>query len=174
MPQYNGVSIMWYLNVEDLDTCFMMDASLNVCGGVSGQEYFRHRFPDSILHKTEGNIVCLEMFAIIVALRKWAYKFRGKRFTIACNNQACVQLINHGRTKNEVLQSCLREVAYITATEEILLHAHYIESGENWVPDYLSRWFIDRNCRRKFRELNDKPSIRLMVKEQDYQLSDQW
>ena len=48
LPSFNGIALMWYLNMEELDSCLATDASLNACGGFSEDEYFRHRFPQKI------------------------------------------------------------------------------------------------------------------------------
>ena len=36
LPLYNGISIMWYTNLENVNEMFATDASLSACGAVCG------------------------------------------------------------------------------------------------------------------------------------------
>ena len=104
-----------------------------------GGEFLRYRFPDKLLLDVKYNIAHLEMFAIIAALKVWKHKLTGFRFCNACYNMACVELINRGQAHEVKMQQCLREVAYIAATNDFLIKAEYIRSCDNTMPDILSR-----------------------------------
>ena len=96
--KYNGTSIMWYLNKEQVDTVIATDACLrHGCGGVGFGQYYRAQFPRWLQHKAGRNIALLEMYAIIPALRVWSGQLKGIHFKISCDNMACVQLINCGK-----------------------------------------------------------------------------
>ena len=173
-PQYNGVSLMWYTNVAQIDGCIATDASLSACGGMCGDEYFRHCFPDSIRDMVNNNISHLEMFTIIVAIKKWKTKLKGKRFIVSCDNEACVILLNHGRARDRILQQCLREIAFLAATYQFLIKSRHVMGIRNKIPDMLSRWYISRDSRRQFRRLKDRPTKRVYIEDSDYKFLNDW
>ena len=77
LPYFNSVSMM------SLEKCrpyeeFATDSCLTGCGGVSGNEYFHAEFP-SFIQDLNLHINALELLTIVVALRIWGHKFKGKR-----------------------------------------------------------------------------------------------
>ena len=50
---------------------------------------------------------------------------------------------------------CLRELAYIAAGNGFQLKAVHLEGILNEIPDWLSRYVIDKQCRKKFRQWNN-------------------
>ncbi len=52
-------------------------------------------------------IDCQEILAIIVSCKIWSHKWNGRRIGIHCDHLVSVTVMNAGRTKDEVLQSCL-------------------------------------------------------------------
>ena len=122
---YSGVSMLWLHQATGIDTQLATDACLQACGGNSGKEYFRVRFPQHIMHEADGNIAILKMLALIVGVKIWGARITGSRIRVYCDNQACVEVISTGRAYHPVLQSCLRELAYITALHECLIKPIY-------------------------------------------------
>ena len=151
LPKFNGVSVLWHLRKEALNEVLATDASLRGGGGIAFGKYFRIRWPKWVEIKSLG-IAHLEMLALIVGLKLWSHKFSGNKFSIACDNQACVELINKGRAVDEFLQDCLREVAYLASIHDFWIRAVYIDTKRNIGPDKLSRWHISRNCRKEAKE----------------------
>ena len=130
LREYNGTSIMWHLYIQGGGSLVATDASLHGCGAVCGNEYFRVRFPSSILTFSNWNITHLEMFTLIVALKVWKHELRCKKFTVLCDNKACVDLINRGRAKDAKLQWALRELAYILSNDQFWVRAEYINTKQ--------------------------------------------
>ena len=67
-----------------------------------------------------------------------------------CDNQASVRVMVSGRAKNRFMQSCLREIVYITATEEVEVFPVHIEGCNNRDADLLSRWHLGKNHQKEF------------------------
>ena len=107
LPQYNTVSIMWMEQVTTPDTLVATDACLGGLGGQCGSEYFHVGVPEEFRLQQMG-IVHLELLTLLVALKKWKHRFRGKRFGVNCDNIAVVQVINNGTAKDLLLQKMLR------------------------------------------------------------------
>ena len=108
---YNGVSMMITEEWSEPDEIFSSDSCLEACGGFWQGNYFHAQFPEKITGK-HYHINMLEMLSIIICLRLWGSHFHGKRIKVFCDNSAVVNVINSGRAKCELLQSCLREIAF--------------------------------------------------------------
>ena len=46
------------------------------------------------------HINALELFVLVMAVKIWATKLAGSRFQISCNNNAAVQVVRSGRTRD--------------------------------------------------------------------------
>ena len=125
LPQYNGVSMMLYEEWYAPDSIFSSDACLQGCGGFWEGKYFHSNFPD-YFEKLKYNINILEMFAIIICLKLWGKFFKGKRIQIFCDNESVCFCLNTGKSQNEILQSCLREVAFLAAICEFQITAVHL------------------------------------------------
>ena len=152
LPLYNGVSMMLYEQWCSPDSVFSCDSSLQACGGFWNGRYFHTKFPAFVAEK-RYSINILEMLAIIVCLKLWGYLFVGKRIQIFCDNESVCHCINSGRTQNEVLQSCLREVCFLAAIHEFQIKAVHLSSSDNRLADHLSRFDTDQKHRDQFFEL---------------------
>ena len=95
------------------------------------------------------HINCLELLAIVVAVKIWGFHFKGKKILIFCDNEASVQVINSGSSRDSFMQNCLRELCYIQAVFQFDIRAKHIFGNDNRVADYLSRW----HSNHKFKEL---------------------
>ncbi|VDI43591.1 Hypothetical predicted protein [Mytilus galloprovincialis] len=92
------------------------------------------------------------MLTVVVCLKLWGTKLRGKRIIIKCDNQVTVTVINTGRSRNQFLQSCLREICFVAAINEFELRAVHIAGVDNRLADMLSRWHLHSNYAKTFFE----------------------
>ena len=77
-------------------------------GGVWGDEvYFTPIFHIPIGYRTITN---LEMINILIAPRVWAQQWAHKKVTFKCDNLTIVQVIQTGKTRDEFLAICLRDI----------------------------------------------------------------
>ena len=49
-------------------------------------------------------------------------------------------MINSGRSRCEILQSCLWELTFLSAIAECEIRAIFLDSKSNRISDHLSRW----------------------------------
>lgn len=150
--QYNGISIMIYDDWSRPDEIFSTDACLTGIGGFFEGNYFHKAFPDFILGR-EWNICILEMLAIIVALRLWTDRLKGKCIVVHCDNEAVCHVINSGRTRCPILQEGLRELCFLSAIAQCQLRSVHLPGTENRLSDCLSRWDKHESFRKDFYEL---------------------
>ena len=156
IQEYNGISLLWLAKEPGMDTLLQTDACPKGYGGISGQEYFRGRFPKELQSK---NIAILEMWAVMVALKIWAPQLRGKYFWIHMDNEAVASVLNTGRAREQELQNALREIALIAVENQFVLKARHIAGVDNRIPDWLSRWH-EPQARKQFRQYERDNSLK--------------
>ena len=103
------------MDCAKVDEYLAVDACLDGAGGVSGQSYYRLRFPKKI-KKCNYTIVHLEMWAVIIAVRLWGSELFGKIVTIKSDNEAVARIVNTGRSYDLRLQKQLRELNVVVST----------------------------------------------------------
>ena len=111
--------------------------------------YFRCSFPDFILSENLHINLC-EMLTVVVALKVWGSNFSGKKIVINCDNLVTVRVINTGPSRNQFLQSCLREICFIAAINNFDIKVSHISGSENRIPDLLSRWDLHGKFEQEF------------------------
>ena len=84
------------------------------------------------------SIVLWEMINIVVALRVWG-SMRRKKVRILCDNAAAVMVCKTGRTRDEILGSCYRNLWLICARFHIDLEVIHFSGKNNTIADTLSR-----------------------------------
>ena len=146
---YNGVSMINTASRLLPGEVFTSDACLSGCGGLCVDQYFHSVFPDFILSQ-HLDINCLELLTIIVALRLWGTRWKGPRLTVRCDNAVAATVLNTGRCRNPFLNSCLREICYLSALFEFQVRAVHLPGESNCVTDTLSRWYDNTPAKEQF------------------------
>ena len=148
VEEYNGVSFIPSALWTEPDVSFATDSCLVGCGGICLGEYFHTSFPKDIKDQ-ELPIHCLEMLAVLLGVRIWGAHLQSLKVQIYCDNDAAVQVINSGKTKDAFMGSCIRELWLEVSKYGFQLRAVHLPGEENRVPDWLSRW----DCGQSYREL---------------------
>ena len=149
VPKFDSTCIMWLLEYNTVDQVMAVDACLSGAGGVAGKEYYRLTFPKR-LRKRNYNIVHLEMWAVIIAVRLWGDNITGKIITIRSDNEAVATIINSGRSFDHKLQGLLRELTWWLAHYNARVRSVHIAGKLNRLPDLLSRWKENPAVRQQF------------------------
>lgn len=152
LPVYNGVSMMQTEEWSEPDSVFSSDSCLEGCGGFWMGHFFHTQFPQC-LKGGKFHITALEIIAIIISLKLWGSKFKGKRIIAFCDNMAACQVINTGKSKCPVLQECLREICFLAAIHEFEIRLRHLDSESNRISDHLSRWNLGPQHQHCFLEL---------------------
>ena len=167
MPTFNGVSLIPSNNWSEVDQELACDACLTGAGGVCGGEFFHCCFPEFIMVETK-DINQRELVTIMAALKQWCRVLKGKRLKIFCDNMVTVQVIMSGRAKNKFMQDCLREITFTCAVWEFEIQTKHIAGEENRLPDWLSRFHLDRKYREMFEKEREKRGLREIKIPQHY------
>ena len=112
LPVYNTASIMWMDQCMAVDQELATDACLTGIGALAWEEYCHAKIPAELVEDEDWCIAHYELLAILVSLRVWKTKFKGKRFLVQCDNKAVVDVINCGTARDRNLQKLLRCFAY--------------------------------------------------------------
>ena len=99
--------------------------------------------PGSTLH-----ISVLEMQTVVPMVKVWIHQLRRAKIKVCCNNEATVYVVDSGR--DAFMQSCLREMCYITTKAQCIIQAMHLPGVLNRLPDLLS---LNPQARVEFREL---------------------
>lgn len=117
--------------------------------------FFYSSFPENF-KRSKYDINILEFFSIIICLKLWGQFFCQKRSRVYCDNLAVVTVVNSGKSKCEILQMCLRELAFIEAINQFEIRAINLGSNENRIADHLSRWNLSECHRQQLYELTSE------------------
>lgn len=161
MESYNGVSMLSVESWSSPDSIMATDACLTGGGGWSEGEYFHCSFPDFITSQPL-DINSLELLVIVVALKLWKRKLKGKKILIHCDNMTSVEVLNAGKARDPFLLCCLREIVFIAAGSEFEVKAVHIPGANNRIPDLLSRWETNPKAEREFMARTEGIRVREM------------
>ena len=131
-PDYNGIKILLKEQVE-CQALLKLDACLVGCGAYVGNEFYSEHFPRKVRDMSHP-IAHLEMLNVVVALKTWAPKWRGQRIRIHCDNSNTCLAIQTGRSRDNYMQGCVRELFVFMVRFDIELVATHMR-----IADALSR-----------------------------------
>ena len=109
-------------------------------GGIFENQCYALQIPKNF---NNYSIVHLEMLNIVVAIKVSANQWRDKKLRIKCDNMAVVEVLTSGRTKDNILAACARNVWLLCAIFNISIHIEHIPGKQNVVADLLSRYQFD-------------------------------
>jgi hypothetical protein len=170
---FNGTTIIPDMAWLSPHSEFATDASLKACGGWYNNQYFSCVFPVHIVDK-DHHISTLELLTVMIALKLWASHFSNKRLKIHCDNEASVQVINTGRTKDRQMLSIVREIAFISAVHNIQVKGTHVKGVENTFSDLLSRAPVDDKASFKLQEFLSPSHVRIPVRDEMFDISNPW
>ena len=174
LKEYNGISMIPHLQWSKPDVVLETDACLTGCGAISQGECFHTTFPKFILNHVH-NINTLELLTITIACKIWGTQFRGKRILVYCDNNTSVQVLNSGKSKDEALLKCLREICYFSAMHEFEIRAEHLPGVENRKSDLLSRWHLDGKYKRLFEAEFNNLNLKIVdVSKDNFKFSHKW
>ena len=91
------------------------------------------------------------MLNTLLALRVLKDQWASSRISVACNNQAVVQVLNSGKTRDLTLAAIARNIQFHVATRDIDLRVTHIPGKSNIIADLLSRWVLIQQAEQKLK-----------------------
>ena len=147
LDTYNGTT---YYKVTEQDAQVHLDASLTGLGGIYGSLVYALPIPRGY---RDYSIVHLEILNILVACKIWASHWENKKIQIFCDTLAAVEVLTSGRTRDETLATCARNIWPFSALYNIHFTFSHIAGVQNTIADLLSRWGNSHNDWRKLKNL---------------------
>ena len=86
-----------------------------------------------------SNINYLELFPILISVRRWGPQFQNKRVIVETDNTQAMAFINNGTCINPIAMSWLREIFWISVQHNFHLLSRHLPGKLNTHADRLSR-----------------------------------
>jgi len=138
LEDWNGISMLE--NPEDgvPDVELHSDASGSFgCGAWTGNLWLQLQWPDSVSH---WSIAAKELAPIVIAALLWGDQWNNKLILVHCDNQAVVDVINSGSSKDDILiMHLLRCIFFVSAHHSFAIRAVHIPGKNNTAADAISR-----------------------------------
>ena len=147
--------MMWLQEPPNQTVAFATDASLKGIAGFRNGQYFACTVQGSGHEST--NIVHLEMWALMVAIKLWARDYTGEKIYIECDNMAVIHVTNGAKAKDRILQRYLREITFTLAVQQCEVKLVYVKSKMNVIPDILSRIHESHQQEKLHKLLSENP-----------------
>ena len=154
LPKFDGTSLIWLQEEYQEHSTIETDASLIGGGATYGKEFIHFKFTHDNLKQT-ANIAQRELFTILVAIKIWKKRLTGKLIRVKTDSMNSMFALNKGKSNDQFMLQCLREIAWISSQEQFMIRARYVNTKSNEIPDSLSRWYITAEARRKFKRLTN-------------------
>ena len=86
-----------------------------------------------------SNINILELWPIVVGLKRWAHLLKNKSLNLFTDNTQVMFMLLKGSSSNPIFLSWIKEIYWICVINNIELKPKYINTRNNLVADTLSR-----------------------------------
>ena len=137
LPVFNGIRIIRKQDLpyqEEVE----LDACLTGCGATIGTQYYAEEFPEQV--QSQGHIIArLELLNIVVTLKVWGECWNGQRVKIFCDNSIACLSVQSGRSRDDYIQHCVREIFLPVARYDVELVAAHRPGEKMTRADALSR-----------------------------------
>ena len=95
------------------------------------------------MYQIDFKIVHLEMLNLVIALRLWAESWSHSAVKFYRDNLTVIQVVQTGKTRDDLLALCLRNIWLITDIYDITLTIDHIKGKSNNIADLLSQIYSD-------------------------------
>ena len=136
--RFNGVSV-WSTNQTLPDHVTATDASLSGGAAAYAGDYLYANWTCDYPELRTESINVLEMFVILLALRKWSDTWKGSVVHVYTDSNVALYSITKGRMNSDIGMSIIREIHLIMASRSIYISLKRIDTKANNFADALSR-----------------------------------
>ena len=156
--------------VCDLGGLVSTDSSKSGFGGVWNDDWFLGSWisqsdpnspPDHHIesapssYTVDMNINILELWPVVVAAQRWGSRWSGMKVKVMTDNTQVLHMINTGRSSSVNCMFWIRELFWISFIYNFQLVASHISTSDNIIPDFLSRFFSEKNIAMPTCDLTD-------------------
>ena len=159
MDSFNGVTFFVDSEPTQIEQ-FSTDACLNGGAAHFHTDWFYSNWEIDYPHLKDAHINKLELFTILLSLRRWHTSMKNKWIVVYTDNMSTMYAINKGTIRCNTSMAWLREMFWITARNNFRLTARYLTSKANKIADTLSR-LHDRNVTNTLNEMITMETIKI-------------
>lgn len=120
-------------------TSVATDACRSGAGGFFDNDWFYVNCQCDFPFAENLHINELEALSVVFAARRWAKAWQNKRVLIFCDNVTTVSCLNKCSSRNATLMSYLRELFWLSASNNFHIKAVHIAGKPNVMADMISR-----------------------------------
>ena len=133
---WNGLSMMQHSRRQHPDIILTSDASGSWgCGAYYGVQWLQ--YPWSSLTR-DYNITAKELLPTVLAAAVWGTEWEYKSVLCRCDNEAIVNIINTGTSRDPIAMGLMRCLCFIAAKFKVLISATHLAGKANTLADALS------------------------------------
>ena len=124
------------------ELAFFSDVSLNPLLGFGAhfdRQWTYGQWPKGFVETRKPSIEYLELYALVVAVFIWGKNLANQRFTIFCDNEAVVHMINNYASSCPNCMVLIRLLVLKTLQYNFRVFTKYVRSQDNDIADCLSR-----------------------------------
>lgn len=137
LSAWNGIAMLAVPSHSPPDVDLFTDAAgAQGCGAWAGEWWFQYFWPPSF---GAHSIAVKELLPIVMACVVWGKAWHRKAVLVHCDNQAVVDIVNAGYSKDPALMQLVRSLFFIITRLEIALRAVHIPGVQNTAADAISR-----------------------------------
>jgi hypothetical protein len=148
LADWNGITLFYdrFLS-SNADLQLFTDAASNSgFGGYFDGEWFSEPWPEDLMRHTDGNMsmAFMELYPIVVAAILWGNVWKGKRIQFMCDNEAVVNIIQKGRSKETYIMKLMRRLVMCSVQNNFVIYSKHVPGVFNEIADALSRFQFQR------------------------------
>ena len=160
LDAYNGISMI--VPTPTVPHVISVDSCLTGCGAVFKDQCYHHEYSERIANV--GLSIChLEMLNCLLALRMWCTDLYGETVVLNSDSQVAINVLQNGRSRDEFMLHCARNVWMILALHQITLISEHVP-GESLTmsADALSRCHLGGEFKERAIDLINRNRLTVM------------
>ncbi|KAI8496690.1 hypothetical protein Bbelb_253450 [Branchiostoma belcheri] len=144
MATFNGIA--YFIDKQPIPALmFSTDACNSGGAGFYGGDRFYVHWEADEPHICDSHINEKELYTILLAARRWGPLWTNKRVTVYTDSDSSACALNKGTSPSPSFMQHIRELFWISATNNFLMTARHVKGTENTLADALSR-LTDPTC----------------------------
>lgn len=177
LEAWNGIGMLHNPAESTPDVHLYSDVSGSFgCGAWFGRQWLQLPWPHAV---SKWSIAAKELVPIILARVLWGIEWHNKLILVHCDNQAVVEVVNRGYSKDSTLMQMLRCIFFVAALFEFTIRAVHIPWDQNTAADAISRnnrslFFLQVPATNPFPTPVPQTLIELVILQQPDWLSLDW
>ena len=148
LSKWNCVSLFYERTLtSSADMELYTDAASSTgFGGYYLGEWFCDKWPDNMTENigSKMSMAFMELYPIVVAALLWGHLWQGKKILFLCDNEAVVNIILKGRSKEPYIMKLMRRLVMCAVDNNFAMYSKHVQGISNDIADALSRFQLQR------------------------------